>query len=46
MLQVLIQFDTTELTSNLSEATFAVIPDNYRAQQIAFVNSIAADLGE
>ena len=46
LLQVLIQFDTTELTSNLSEATFTVIPDNYRAQQISFVNSVAPDLGE
>ncbi|KAI1795283.1 extracellular triacylglycerol lipase precursor [Ganoderma leucocontextum] len=44
--QVLIQFDTTKLTSNLSEATFAVIPDTYRAQQISFINSVAADLGE
>ncbi|TBU28362.1 extracellular triacylglycerol lipase precursor [Dichomitus squalens] len=44
--QVLIQFDTTNLTSDLSKATFAIIPDTYRAQQISFINSISADLGE
>ncbi|KAM5532515.1 hypothetical protein V8D89_013802 [Ganoderma adspersum] len=44
--QVLIQFDTTNLTSDLSEATFAVVPDNYRAEQIAFINSIVVDLNE
>ncbi|PIL26441.1 hypothetical protein GSI_12199 [Ganoderma sinense ZZ0214-1] len=44
--QVLIQFDTTELTSNLSEATFSIIPDDYRANQIIFINSVAAELGE
>ena len=46
ILQVLIQFDMTNLTSDLSEATFAIIPDTYRTQQISFVNSAAADLGE
>ncbi|TBU53710.1 hypothetical protein BD310DRAFT_937395 [Dichomitus squalens] len=44
--QVLIQFDTTNLTSDLSKATFAIIPDTYRVQQISFINSISADLGE
>ncbi len=44
--QVLIQFDTTNLTSELSDATFAIIPDDYRAEQIAFINSIVADLNE
>ena len=44
--QVLIQFDTKNLTSDLSEATFAIVPDNYRAEQIAFINSIVADLNE
>ncbi|PIL25854.1 hypothetical protein GSI_11607 [Ganoderma sinense ZZ0214-1] len=44
--QVLIQFDTTNLTSDLSDATFATIPDDYRAEQMAFIDSIAADLNE
>ena len=45
-MQVLIQFDTLNLTSNLTEATFSVIPDDYRAQQISFINSAAPELGE
>lgn len=44
--QVLIQFDTTNLAPDLSEATFAIVPDNYRAEQIAFINSIVDDLNE
>nr|VWO94947.1 Carboxylic ester hydrolase (EC [Ganoderma boninense] len=44
--EVLIQFDTLNLTSNLTEATFSVIPDDYRAQQISFINSAAPELGE
>ncbi len=44
--QVLIQFDTTNLTSDLSNATFTVIPDTYRDQEISAINSIAAELHE
>ena len=45
-LQVLLQFDTANFTANPTFASFPVIADNYRAEQIAFINSIAADLGE
>ena len=44
--QVLIQFDTTKLTSDLSNAMFAIIPDDYRAEQIAFINSVAGDFNQ
>ncbi|KAI0691678.1 extracellular triacylglycerol lipase precursor [Earliella scabrosa] len=43
---VLLQFDTANFTTNPTFASFPVIADNYRAEQIAFINSIAADLGE
>ncbi|PIL26418.1 hypothetical protein GSI_12175 [Ganoderma sinense ZZ0214-1] len=43
--QVLIQFDTTNLLANSSNATFAVVADDYRAQQISAINSVAAALG-
>ncbi|KAM5539590.1 hypothetical protein V8D89_006699 [Ganoderma adspersum] len=44
--QVLIQFDTTNLTSGSSNATFPIIPDDYRTTQISFINSVAADFNQ
>ena len=42
-MQVLLQLDTTQFTDS-SVANFAVIKDDYRAEQISFINSISADL--
>ncbi|KAI0754455.1 extracellular triacylglycerol lipase precursor [Daedaleopsis nitida] len=43
--QVLIQLDTTKFASaSPSVANFTVINDDYRAKQIAFLNSVSADL--
>ncbi|KAM5539639.1 hypothetical protein V8D89_006748 [Ganoderma adspersum] len=44
--QVVIQLDTTKLASDLSNATFAIIPDDYRTEQIAFINSVAGDFNQ
>ena len=44
--QVLLQFDTGSFAPNTTFANLAVIPDDYRSQQIGFINSIAGDLGE
>ena len=44
--QVIIQFDTTNLTSGSSKATFAIIPDDYRAGPISFMNSVAAGFNQ
>ncbi|KAI0710298.1 extracellular triacylglycerol lipase precursor [Cerioporus squamosus] len=44
--QVLLQFDTGSFAPNTTTPTFAIIPDDYRAQQIDFIISISADLGE
>ncbi|RDX46049.1 extracellular triacylglycerol lipase precursor [Lentinus brumalis] len=44
--QVLLQFDTGSFTPNATTPTFAIIPDDYRAQQIGFIMSVAGDFGE
>ncbi|RPD53636.1 extracellular triacylglycerol lipase precursor [Lentinus tigrinus ALCF2SS1-7] len=44
--QVLLQFDTGSFAPNTTTPTFAIISDDYRSQQIGFINSIASDLGE
>ncbi|PIL26309.1 hypothetical protein GSI_12065 [Ganoderma sinense ZZ0214-1] len=41
--QVLIQFDTTSISSGSSNATFAIVPDDYRAGLLSFINSVATD---
>ena len=46
MSQVLLQLDTTSFPSNGSFASFAVIPDDYRSEQIQFIIDHAADLSE
>ncbi|TFK83623.1 extracellular triacylglycerol lipase precursor [Polyporus arcularius HHB13444] len=44
--EVLLQFDTGSFASNTTSPTFAIIPDDYRAQQIDYIISIAGDLGD
>ncbi len=44
--QVLLQFDTGSFAPNTTTPTFAIIPDDCRAQQIGFLMSVAGDLGE
>ncbi|KAI0713037.1 extracellular triacylglycerol lipase precursor [Cerioporus squamosus] len=44
--QVLLQFDTGSFAPNATTPTFAIISDDYRAEQIDFIISIAGDLGE
>ncbi|RDX40976.1 extracellular triacylglycerol lipase precursor [Lentinus brumalis] len=44
--EVLLQFDTGSFTPNTTTPTFAIIPDDYRAQQIDYIISIAGDLGD
>ncbi len=44
--QVLLKFDTGSFVPNATTPTFAIIPDDYHAQQIGFINSVAGDLGE
>ncbi|RDX48924.1 extracellular triacylglycerol lipase precursor [Lentinus brumalis] len=44
--QVLLKFDTGSFVQNATTPTFAIIPDDYHAQQIGFINSVAGDLGE
>ncbi|KAH9916614.1 Alpha/Beta hydrolase protein [Epithele typhae] len=43
--QNIVQFDTTAF-GNLSFANFAVVPDTYRVEQIAFIRSVAGDLSQ
>ncbi len=44
--EVLLQFDTGSFAPNTTSPTFAIIPDDYRAQQIDYIISIAGDLGD
>ncbi|RDX48969.1 extracellular triacylglycerol lipase precursor [Lentinus brumalis] len=44
--QVLLKFDTGRFAPNATSPTFAIVPDEYHAQQIGFINSISGDLGE
>ena len=43
VLQNVIKFDGTSF-SNSSFANFTIIPDAFRAEQISFISSVAADL--
>ncbi|RDX48925.1 hypothetical protein OH76DRAFT_1483428 [Lentinus brumalis] len=43
--EVLLQFDTCRFGPNATTPTFAIIPDDYRSQQIGIINSIVGDLG-
>ena len=43
--QNLVQLDTTSFTDT-SFANFSIIPDTYRAEQISFINSVAADFAQ
>ena len=44
--QVLLQFDTGSFAPNTTSPTFAIIPDDYRAEQIEYLISVAGDLGQ
>ncbi|PIL26319.1 hypothetical protein GSI_12075 [Ganoderma sinense ZZ0214-1] len=44
--QVLIQFDTASIASGSSNATFAIVADDYRAVPISFINSVATDFNQ
>ena len=43
VLQIVLRLDATSFTSPWI-ANFTIIPDTFRAEQISFINSVAADL--